>query len=348
VRIHLGHHFYGAGNLGDDFMLAGFLGAMRTIEPAATFSGCVPFALPPLQRRFPAVAWQPYDNATRARCIQACDLWVGLGGSPFQSAVSRWFVDHLVTEAETCNRERKPMYFLGVGVQTADELKVPDVRRVCSEAAGIWTRDAGSAQRLRTLPGAPLIEEAADLAHVYFREASPPPAKSGRVTVVANLDFASWPGQSAALAALRQLPAHEHVWLAQESRALPGAERNLYAGLSPAEQAQWRLVVADEPGAQMDEVLTRWPSGEWLLTARYHAALAGAWAGSRIVVLDTNEKLRAVADELRTPLVRADADEDTIARAFQRAPALAPPHERAERAYAACAAVARSAVAHQR
>src|SRR6266542_643277 len=118
MRIHLGHHFYGAGNLGDDFMLAGFLAAMRTLTPGATFSCCVPFALEPLQKRFTAINWLPYDDATRARCIAGCDVWLGLGGSPFQSAQSRWFIDHLVREETLCAREKKPMFFLGVGVQT--------------------------------------------------------------------------------------------------------------------------------------------------------------------------------------------------------------------------------------
>src|ERR1044071_3659612 len=85
VRIHLGHHFYGAGNLGDDFMLAGFLGAMRTLAPSASFTCCVPFALEPLRTRFPSIEWQVYDEAVRARCIAQCDVWLGLGGSPFQS-----------------------------------------------------------------------------------------------------------------------------------------------------------------------------------------------------------------------------------------------------------------------
>src|ERR1044071_5657534 len=71
VRIHLGHHFYGAGNLGDDFMLAGFLAAMRTLAPETTFSCCVPFALEPLRQRFPEIAWLGYDDATRERCIAA-------------------------------------------------------------------------------------------------------------------------------------------------------------------------------------------------------------------------------------------------------------------------------------
>ena len=348
MRIHLGHHFYGAGNLGDDFMLAGFLGAMRTIDPAATFTCSVPFPRPPLQNRFPSIEWLPYTSAERSRCIQACDLWLGLGGAPFQSALSRWFVDHLVEEAEMCARERRPMYFLGVGVQSAGELELPDVRRICSQAAGIWTRDTASAERIRALPSPPPVDTTADLAHVFFRAVQPPPAQAGRLTLVANFDFGVWPGQPAFLNALQKLPAREHIWLAQESRELPGAERALYMALPPAEQTRWRFVSPEIPGAELPLVLAQWPSGEWLLTARHHAALAGAWSGSKIVVLSTNEKLRAVAGELSAPLVAPDADENTLMRAFDRASAIAPPYELAERAQASCAALARSAVAHRR
>jgi polysaccharide pyruvyl transferase WcaK-like protein len=348
VRIHLGHHFYGAGNLGDDFMLAGFLAAMRRLAPEAVFTCCVPFPLAPLQRRFPAVQWLGYNDIDRARAVAECDAWLGLGGSPFQSALSRWFIDHLIGEAAWCVRERKPLFFLGIGVQTATEVALPDVQRICSGAAGIWTRDAASAERLSTLPSAPPIEAAADLAHVFFRESTPPRAVAGRMTLVANFDYGTWPGQAACLRAIDRLSTTECVWLAQESRELPGAERALFAALSPAEQARWRLVSPDEAGAPLTDVLARWPSGEWLITARYHAALAGAWAGSRVVVLSTNEKLRAAARELNAPQLAPDANEAVATRALAAAVPAPAPLEFADRAYAACAAFVRSAVAHRR
>jgi hypothetical protein len=344
VRIHLGHHFYGAGNLGDDFMLAGFLGAMRSLVPTATFSCCVPFALAPLQARFPEIDWLPYEDTARAHCIRTCDLWLGLGGSPFQSALSRWFVDHLLGEAATCDRERKPMFFLGVGVQTAEELESPEVRRLCSQAAGIWTRDATSAERLRALPSPPpIVEAAADLAHIFFREFPPPLARARQLTLVPNFDYGTWPGSAACLNAVRALPVDKYVWLAQESRDLPGAERALFNALSAAEQSLWHFVSPDQPGLPLLEVLAHWPSGEWLVTARYHAALAGAWAGSKIVVLSTNEKLRAVAHELQVPSIAPNADESTVARALSSAPPLPAPQTLAQRAWAACAGFAQQA-----
>jgi len=348
VRIHLGHHFYGAGNLGDDFMLAGFLAAMRTLAPGATFTSCVPFPLEPLRRRFPEITWLGYEPELRRQCIEASDVWLGLGGSPFQSAQSRWFVEHLVAEAGVCARAGKPRFFLGVGVQEAAELVVPDVRRLCASCAGIWTRDTASAERLLALPSPPPIAAAADLAHVFFAGCRPPAATPGRLTTVLNFDFGAWPGRDACLETLRDLPASDRVWLAQESRELPGAERALHAALPASEQSRWRLVTPDIPGAALPLVLADWPSGAWLVTARYHAALAGAWAGSRIVVIATNEKLRGAAHELGIPAVEPDATAAAFAHALNSAESLPFPHVLAARAHEACAAFLRSAVAHRR
>lgn len=355
MRIHLGHHFYGAGNLGDDFMLAGFLAALRRLAPAATFTCCVPFPLDPLRQRFPAITWLPCDEPTRARCIAECAAWLGLGGSPFQSALSRWFVDHLVSEAALCRRAHKPMYFLGVGVQKSAELADPDVQRICAQAAAIWTRDAASAERLAALPSPPPIASAADLAHLFFRETPPPPAAIGRLTLVANFDHGTWPGQaaflSAAQASVPGLAITERSWLAQESRELPGAERALHHALPQAEQSRWSLTIPDlvpSPAESLATALSRWPSGEWLVTARFHAALAGAWAGSKIAILSTNEKLRAAAHELACPLLATDADAATVTRTLhslssQAGGSRAALHLAADRAFEACAAFVRAA-----
>ena len=358
MRIHLGHHFYGAGNLGDDFMLAGFLAALRTRAPLANFTCCVPFPLEPLRLRFPIVTWLPCDESTRARCIADCDVWLGLGGSPFQHALSRWFIDHLISEAGLCRAAGKPMFFLGIGVQTTTELGDRDVARVCAQASAIWTRDDASAERLSALSSRPAVDASRDLAHIFFKESPPPTATAGRLTLVANFDYHGWSGQTAFVRAARQFPRQisERVWLAQESRELPGAERALYDALGTEEQAAWRLAVPDllpTPAPSLAETLNRWPSGEWLVTSRYHAALAGAWAGSKIAIIATNEKLRAAARELACPVLSPSADESTVIETLLAADV--PPLSRsaatsvaADRAYGACDAfirAARSAVA---
>lgn len=326
-------------------MLAGFRSALRQIAPDATFTCCVPFPRESLTQRFPEITWLPYDEDQRARAIRACDVWLGLGGSPFQSSLSRWFLDHLIAEAAACAREKKPMFFLGIGVQDTNDLASPEARAICAQAAAIWTRDTAAADVIRALPDAPRVEAATDLAHVFFREKSPPPAARGRATLVANFDYVRWAGQAACLAALESLPANDRVWLAQESRDLPGAERALFAALPAAAQARWKFISPDLPGAPLPATLARWPSGEWLVTARYHAAIAGAWAGSKIVVLTTNEKLRGAARELGLVAVDVDADQRAVTRALAAAAPVAAPQHHAARAFAACADFVRSAVA---
>ena len=320
MRVHLGHHFYGAGNLGDDFMLAGFLAALRAAgRPVDTLTCAIPFPLPAAQARFPGILWQPCDAATRRTSIANADTWLGLGGSPFQHALSRWFLDHLLEEAAFCRATSRRMCYLGIGVQTDAETASADVRALCAQAAAIWTRDTASAARLRSASPGSRIAAATDLAHAFFAITPPPPAVAGRCALVANFDYGTWPGQSACLAVLASLGAREHVWLAQESRALPGAERALHAALPPAERARWQLVAPELPGAPLPEVLARWPSAEWLVTARYHAAIAGAWAGSKVVVVAINEKLRGIAEQLGLPSIPPDAPAAQVSAALERA-----------------------------
>ncbi len=336
MRIHLGHHFYGAGNLGDDLMLAGFLRALREMEPGAEVTGAVPFDRDALKRRFPGTRWHGMDVAERRAGIAACDAWLGLGGSPFQHAQSRWFVDHLAEEAALCRELGKPMWFLGIGVQAEGELEDPTVRAVCSQARGIWTRDAASARRLRSSGASTHAAAAADLAHLFLENTPPPPARPGAAAVVANFDYGDWPGRDAALAAIEATRPKRKIWLAQESRELPGAERALFAALPPEQQCEWELVSPDDPGAALEKTLARWPGAELLLTSRYHAAITAAWAGSRVVVIGINEKLRGAAEELGTPLIGPGAERAEVERALQSALVHPAPRHLASAARAAC------------
>jgi polysaccharide pyruvyl transferase WcaK-like protein len=337
VRLHLGHHFYGAGNLGDDFMLAGFLAGLRATGANFTLGTSIPFALEPQSRRFPQIDWQPYSLAVREASIADCSAWVGIGGAPFQSAQSRWFIDHLIEDAALCRKHGKPMFFLGVGVQTEAELARPEICELCAQAARIWTRDNASAERLTGLAQTTKVNAAADLAHLFFREFPPPAAALGRITLTPNFDYASWPGEQATLSALDDLPVTDRVWLAQETRDLPGAERTLFAALPDKLRARWRLVTPDEPGTPLESVLQRWPSGEWTVTARFHAAIAGAWAGSKVVVIETNEKLRGIARLLRVPTIAADCSEAAVRQALIEAKPVARPAEAADLAATAVA-----------
>lgn len=339
MRIHLGHHFYGAGNLGDDFMLAGFLIALRKLKAPFSFTASIPFNLDIVRRRFSEIEWFPYSLRERERCISQCDAWLGIGGSPFQSAQSRWFITHLLEDAEICRKCGKPMFYLGVGVQTAAELHLPEITSLLEEAAKIWTRDPESADKLHRA-GAKSIVAASDLAHIFFNESRPPSPQPKGINIVANFDYAEWFGCASALEAIEHLQPAERIWLAQETRELPGAERALYAALPASDRARWRLVVADDPQQAMSrtvaDLIHAWPTGEWLITSRYHAALAGVWAGSKIVVIGTNKKLCGVATEFNLRCVSPTATKHEVEQALVTALPLPLPIHFADIAFAAC------------
>lgn len=337
--VHIGHHFFGAGNAGDDWMMAGFLSAVPASSTPRVggnalhhrFTCCVPYPLGPLRVRFPEVEWLPYDEPTRRAAIERCDAWLGLGGSPFQSAVSRWFVDHLAGEAAFCLTAAKPMFFLGIGGQDPATYAVPEMTAVLRQARHLWTRDERTAQAAQAAGAGSRVSLGADLAHLHFRRTTIPAAQTGRFTAVLNFEYAAMPAWLlSALGVADQLAAEEKIWAVQEERPLPGAERWLFDQLTPSLRAGWQL---------RQETLDHWPSGQWLLSSRYHSTLAGAWAGSRGVVIGLNEKLQAAADETGFPVFALEDDPRGLKQLFDGSQVVPRPRleARAELAAKSCA-----------
>jgi polysaccharide pyruvyl transferase WcaK-like protein len=89
-------------------------------------------------------------------------------------------------------------------------------------------------------------------------------------------------------------------WLAQEVRVLAGSECSLHPQLDARVRGSVPLVVPDyATAASTQELLAAWGVPEFMLTSRYHAALIGAWMGSRVVVFPRSEKVRSAMTELR-------------------------------------------------
>lgn len=349
--LHIGHHFYGAGNAGDDLMLGGFLSQLpagMNIE----LTCCVPFDRTPLTCRFPQVRWLPYDEASRKACVERCDAWLGLGGSPFQCAVSRWFIDHLEQERRLCQSARKPMFFLGIGCQDAAALECSELRATCLQAKRMWTRDTRSTERLRTAFPEAAVEPGSDLAHAWLELQTPGPCLPDTFAAALNFEFGTWPHLEGALASIQRAFKGRKLWISQERRVLPGAEKALYQSISSTFRAHWELIDVDpESGTASDlskatstptlkEITDRWPVGERLLSSRFHSTLVGAWAGSKIVVVAINDKLRSVATELHLQSLDVQADPAHIEERFRNATPVPREHlrELAGRARASCAA----------
>ena len=154
-----------------------------------------------------------YEETLRKAAIAGCDVWLGLGGSPFQCSVSRWFTDHLEQERRWCVELGKPMYFLGVGGQDPSAYLLPETGLLCRQAKRIWTRDTVTAEALTHAVPEARVQAAADLAHVWLEKATRRKAAKGRLVGVFNFDYGTWEGMAEVLKALHSLPAQERIWL---------------------------------------------------------------------------------------------------------------------------------------
>ena len=306
-RVFLGMPFYGAGNIGDDLALAGFLEAWRRLGSPADLVAVIPFPLAPQARRFPDIEWHADAPRVREAAIRDCDAWLALGGSPFQTDSGPWMLDHLARDAHLCRRFDRPMFFLGTGLNDRAALADPRARDALAGAAHLWIRDADCASWTAAAAGPERVTAVADLAHIFLEQLPTRTPDSHRLGWTLAFEDESRCATGAIEQVVARLPDWTHDWLVQDVRLLPGGERWWHRQLDATTRRITHLRLPDYAAATAAQLLAAWPCGEAVVSSRYHALLVGAWRGSRLVAVSRSDKLAAAATSLDCAVIaRAD------------------------------------------
>ncbi len=303
THIHIGHTFFGAGNLGDDLMLGGFLKGIGGAGGGLKLTCAIPFDLASQRRRFPEVEWHPYTAETRSLLIEACDVWLGLGGTILCALNDSWLLTDQLLQLELCRKAKKPVYFLGCSVDRRRVEEETGPRQLLDAAAWIWPRENGSRQALHDM-GFHRASPASDLAHLVLADLADAPPTPGETGFVANFEVEA----QYSIEALARLVAEAEQrgsasWLVQEIRDLNWSEETLLRLLP--DELSTRLAVRrpDYADASLLELVQAWGRPEQLFTTRFHAVIIGAWLGSRMVAFERAAKVTGVADDLGVPAV---------------------------------------------
>lgn len=334
MRVLLGFDFYGSGNIGDDLTLGGFAAAL----PASglTVAGFPAFDPSTQARRFPMIEWHPGARGDRARILAAHDCWAGVGDTPFQLSSGCGMLEQILADLQACERLAKPMYMLGVGCERevlADRRAVIEIVRRLEH---VWTRDDASRELLVDHGAADpqRVTAGSDLAHITLQGLFP--LRTGRGAALGVNYYAESPRRGDAVALRRFLaqvgPRQPVVFFCQETRPKGfdlDAYRRIRGGWRP-----WRrrlpvgLQTPDYASGGMPDLVEHFRSYDIVMSSRYHALLAAAWAGCRVVGLGRGSKLEICARELGVPLVTSPFTEPALLQAYAEAQPL--PRERLE------------------
>jgi polysaccharide pyruvyl transferase WcaK-like protein len=313
--ILFGFDFYGAGNIGDDLMLAGYLEPSVTPD-AATSGSC---KLVSTQKdRFPSVTWFPRNspewNAERRRLISSSPIWLGVGDTPFQLSSGDWSVNHLIKETRCLEgMSDTPMLMIGVGAETAIEKAQSALQPVLDRVDYIWARDSHSAEILCKIGlRSEKISVASDLAHISLSMIFPTPLPSTHRDIVAINYFSERP-EASDLEAIRLFSlslnkTEEVVYASTEARKK--MERRTYNRIyriSPLSLSYHfkpsrplpAFVSPDYSALTVRELISPITMADTVLSSRYHGVLAAAWAGRRVGVFGgRSSKVDELAKEL--------------------------------------------------
>lgn len=325
--VFLDFDFYGAGNIGDDLMLAGFLSGAGSEHD---FYCSVPRNYSHQQYRFPKIRF--CSKSQRNDIATDCRYWIGVGDTPVQIKSGEWFLAKLERDAKLFDSKKSVWFMSGIGVEKEAVTHKDRYSSVLDLVSHIWTRDDDSRNILMNDFGIAenKVTASSDIANIALRKIFSNPGIGARKYTLGICYY----DETEDIVSIRELGKFARIVNSEKGRVLMfandvnphgGFEKEIYgkmySGFKRFFSSRLPEILIPEYFGDIDiESLTHhFRECEVVMTSRYHALLAAAWAGCKIVSLQRSSKVTALARELNIAEVSRPFTADSLMEAYENA-----------------------------
>jgi polysaccharide pyruvyl transferase WcaK-like protein len=321
-------NFWGAGNMGDDLMLAGFLQALDQLGVSykGRLSSLCSHNVASQTIRFPKVNWIDSSTSQGWRVALAhTELVVGLGDTPFQLTSGDWSLKHL-EEVCKCIPAGAETVFINIGAEQECLSRAKEFAAILHYVSRCSTRDSFSHSVLRKVSGNSntQLSVGGDLANISHESISRKMSSNGKykLGIIVGYDTLSTADLSAIKEAINATGGPV-AFITGDCRDGPGFEFELFNSwtkpfLSPLRR-KLQLRRPDYALCTLLELVQPVAECEVVLSSRLHGLLAAAWLGCRVAALGRSSKVVALAKECNIPCIEPPFDSERIREVIKNA-----------------------------
>jgi len=306
--------FWGAGNMGDDLMVDGFLRALRQLQPSKPggITCLCAWDISSQRRRFPQLTWvDSKDDAAFRLALDGAETVIGFGGTPFQLTSGDWLLGHMIRVFSRIKPDTE-VVFINVGAETEISPRADEFAAILRRINRCSVRDDFSHGVLSGLgvkrPSE--IHIGADLANISLPHLmkSVTPERKYSLGVVLGHDTLSDRDLDAAKFFLKNRRSKTlTAFITGDSRDEEGFEYRLHQSwtrnwLSPLRR-KLSLRRPDYAVCGMEDFVRPFAECETVISSRYHGLLTAAWCGCKVAAVGRSSKVTALAESLDVPVI---------------------------------------------
>lgn len=305
-KIFLSFDFYGAGNIGDDLMLKGFINGMGSGN--YEFYCFIPRNNSHQVKRFEGIN---FISAEEKENISAgCKIWIGAGDTPVQVKSGDWFINKLLNDSSQKKNNNFKYFFIGIGAEKEAENRKETFSKILNEVDHIWTRDEMTTEMLEKKMSIPSVKisTSSDLANIFLKEAFENEEENGQRKYDIGLCYYDESAEDNNVLSIKKFLKknfkNKNVLMFSNDVSMKGNfEFAIYGKMFGKFERKFNRYIEfyapdylNEP--DIKNLISHYSECSIVMSSRYHSLLTAAWAGCKVISLERSSKVTSLARDL--------------------------------------------------